>query len=168
MAYVMSVVRDVTSVGSATLASRLLGFLRDIGVAAVLGAGSLSDAYFAAVQIPNLFRRLVAGELNAAFVPAWMRIRQGSGDADAFAWTVFATTGLMLCLVTLLCIVFAPVIVALLLPGFDEGGVRFTAAVTFLLRSSSPGSLSSCWSRTQSHGGAARFQNFRPSCATSM
>ena len=90
------------------------------------------DAYFAAVQIPNLFRRLVAGELNAAFVPAWMRIRQGSGDADAFAWTVFATTGLMLGLVTLLCIVFAPVIVALLLPGFDEGGVRFTAAVTFL------------------------------------
>ena len=132
MAYVMSVVRDVTSVGSATLASRLLGFLRDIGVAAVLGAGSLSDAYFAAVQIPNLFRRLVVGELNAAFVPAWMRIRQGSGDADAFAWTVFATTGLMLGLVTLLCIVFAPVIVALLLPGFDEGGVRFTAAVTFL------------------------------------
>jgi putative peptidoglycan lipid II flippase len=89
MAYIMSVVRDVTSVGSATLASRLLGFLRDIGVAAVLGAGSLSDAYFAAVQIPNLFRRLVAGELNAAFVPAW-RIRQSSGDADAFAWTVFA------------------------------------------------------------------------------
>ena len=77
MAYVMSVVRDVTSVGSATLASRLLGFLRDIGVAAVLSAGSLSDAYFAAVQIPNLFRRLVAdGALNAAFVPAWMRVRQ--------------------------------------------------------------------------------------------
>jgi putative peptidoglycan lipid II flippase len=72
MAQVMSVVRDVTSVGSATLASRLLGFLRDMGIAAVLGAGPLSDAYFAALQIPNLFRRLVAdGALNASFVPVW-------------------------------------------------------------------------------------------------
>jgi putative peptidoglycan lipid II flippase len=72
----MSVVRDVTSVGSATLASRLLGFLRDMGIAAVLGAGPLSDAYFAALQIPNLCRRPVADALNAAFVPAWMRLRQ--------------------------------------------------------------------------------------------
>ena len=76
MAHVMSVVRDVTSVGSATLASRLLGFLRDMGIAAVLGAGPLSDAYFAALQIPNLFRRLVAdGALNASFVPVWMRVQ---------------------------------------------------------------------------------------------
>src|SRR5215470_17176893 len=96
----MSLARDVTTVGAATLASRLLGFLRDIGVAAVLGAGSLSDAYFAAVQIPNLFRRLVAGELNAAFVPAWMRIRRSRGDTDVFAWNVLATTGLVLGLVT--------------------------------------------------------------------
>jgi putative peptidoglycan lipid II flippase len=134
----MSVVRDVTSVGSATLVSRLLGFLRDMGIAAVLGAGPLSDAYFAAVQIPNLFRRLVAdGALNAAFVPAWMRLRQSGGDADAFAWNVLATTVLMLALGTLVCLVFAPVVVAVLLPGFADDGVRFTSAVT-LLRLAAP------------------------------
>src|SRR5499427_1828465 len=76
----MSIARDVTTVGAATLTSRLLGFLRDAGVAAILGAGVLSDAYFAALQIPNLFRRLLAeGALNSAFVPMWIRIREESG-----------------------------------------------------------------------------------------
>src|SRR5271157_3076976 len=78
----MSLARDVTTVGAATLTSRLLGFLRDAGVAAILGAGVLSDAYFAALQIPNLFRRLLAeGALNSAFVPMWIRIREESGVA---------------------------------------------------------------------------------------
>ena len=49
----MSLARDVTTVGSATLLSRLIGFFRDVGIAAVLGAGVLSDAFFAALQIPN-------------------------------------------------------------------------------------------------------------------
>ena len=138
MAHVMSVVRDVTSVGSATLASRLLGFLRDMGIAAVLGAGPLSDAYFAALQIPNLFRRLVAdGALNAAFVPAWMRLRQSGGDPGLFTWNVLAANALVLGLVTLICIVFAPVVVTLLLPGFDDDGTRFASAVT-LLRLAAP------------------------------
>src|ERR1700680_4649208 len=66
----MSIARDVTTVGAATLTSRLLGFLRDAGIAAILGAGALSDAYFAALQIPNLFRRLLAAVLSAAMVAA--------------------------------------------------------------------------------------------------
>jgi putative peptidoglycan lipid II flippase len=134
----MSVVRDVTSVGSATLASRLLGFLRDMGIAAVLGAGPLSDAYFAALQIPNLFRRLVAdGALNAAFVPAWMCLRQSGGDPDRFTWNVLAANTLVLGVVTLICIVFAPIVVMLLLPGFDDDGSRFASAV-ILLRLAAP------------------------------
>ena len=138
MAHVMSVVRDVTSVGSATLASRLLGFLRDMGIAAVLGAGPLADAYFAALQIPNLFRRLVAdGALNASFVPVWMRVRQSGSDADRFTWNVLTANALVLGLVTLICIVFAPIIVKLLLPGFDDDGTRFASAVT-LLRLAAP------------------------------
>src|SRR3979490_1899539 len=76
----MSLARDVTTVGTAPLISRLLGFFRDVGIAAVLGAGVLSDAYFAALQIPNLFRRLLAeGALNSAFVPMWLRIREKRG-----------------------------------------------------------------------------------------
>src|SRR5262245_65913950 len=80
----MSLARDVTTVGTATLLSRLLGFFRDVGIAAVLGAGVLSDAYFAALQIPNLFRRLLAeGALNSAFVPMWLRIRDERGAQGA-------------------------------------------------------------------------------------
>jgi putative peptidoglycan lipid II flippase len=75
----MSLARDVATVGTATLLSRLLGFIRDAGIAAVLGAGVLSDAFFASFLIPNLFHRLLAeGALNAAFVPPWLRLRAGS------------------------------------------------------------------------------------------
>src|SRR6266436_5025162 len=80
----MSLARDVTTVGSATLASRLLGFVRDMGIAAMLGAGVFSDAFFAALQIVNFFRRLLAeGALNSAFVPIWLRIREAQGARGA-------------------------------------------------------------------------------------
>jgi putative peptidoglycan lipid II flippase len=52
-----SLARDVATVGAATLLSRLLGFARDLGVAALLGAGAVSDAFFVAMLIPNLFPR---------------------------------------------------------------------------------------------------------------
>src|SRR6516165_5232847 len=110
----MSLARDVTTVGAATLASRLLGFLRDAGVAAVLGAGPLSDAYFAALQIPNLFRRLLAeGALNSAFVPTWLRIRDENGPiaTQKFGEDVLGAVTVWLCGAALLCMIFAPAIV---------------------------------------------------------
>jgi putative peptidoglycan lipid II flippase len=129
----MSLARDVTSVGSATLVSRLLGFFRDMGIAAVLGAGPLSDAYFAALQIPNLFRRLLAeGSLNAAFVPIWMRIRDQGGDTRAFAQNVFGLMLLGLGAFAILCALFAPLVVHALAPGFDSTGERFAGAVAFM------------------------------------
>src|SRR4029077_8698584 len=103
----MSLARDVTSVGSATLVSRLLGFFRDVGIASVLGAGPLSDAYFAALQIPNLFRPLRAVRaLNSGFVPLCMRIENESGrfTARRFGEEVFVTMLLVLGALTILCI----------------------------------------------------------------
>ena len=55
----MALVRDVATVGSATLVSRLLGFVRDMAIAALLGAGAFSDAFFAVLQVSNFFRRLL-------------------------------------------------------------------------------------------------------------
>ncbi|MGF1528452.1 MAG: lipid II flippase MurJ, partial [Candidatus Competibacterales bacterium] len=61
-----------------TLVSRLLGFVRDMGMAFVLGAGPAADAFFVALRIPNLFRRLFAeGAFAAAFVPVLAEYRQG-------------------------------------------------------------------------------------------
>ncbi|HEY2134379.1 MAG TPA: murein biosynthesis integral membrane protein MurJ [Xanthobacteraceae bacterium] len=131
----MSLVRDVTTVGTATLLSRLLGFVRDAGIAAVLGAGVLSDAYFAALQIPNLFRRLLAeGALNSAFVPMWLRIREDRGmpGARSFGERVLGTMMVALGVIAAACVIFAPVVVQLLAPGFRPDGERFGFAVDFV------------------------------------
>jgi putative peptidoglycan lipid II flippase len=131
----MSLTRDVTTVGGATLLSRLIGFFRDVGIAAVLGAGGLADAYFAALQIPNLFRRLLAeGALNAAFVPMWLRIKADGGERGArrFAEAVLGTMLVSLGTIAVLCMVFAPTVVHLLAPGFRDPGERFPLAVEFV------------------------------------
>ncbi len=131
----MSLTRDVTTVGSATLLSRLLGFFRDVGIAAILGAGAMSDAYFAALQIPNLFRRLLAeGALNAAFVPMWLRLREEEGPdaARRFGERAFGTIFLALGLITLLCVVFAPATIHLIAPGFASDDARYHFAVEFI------------------------------------
>jgi putative peptidoglycan lipid II flippase len=56
----MGIMRSAATVGGFTLASRLLGFVRDVLIAAVLGAGPMADAFFVAFKLPNLFRRLFA------------------------------------------------------------------------------------------------------------
>ena len=79
---------------SGTLASRLLGFVRDALVAALLGAGPVADAFLAAFQLVNVVRRLLTeGALNAALVPAWLRVRETDGAvaAAAFAGRVLGT-----------------------------------------------------------------------------
>ncbi len=76
--------RNFTIVGAATLASRLTGFLRDMLVAAVLGAGAIADAYVAAFLIPNLFRRIIGeGAFNAAYVPIFTRRETEGGQESA-------------------------------------------------------------------------------------
>ncbi len=131
----MSIARDVTTIGAATLASRMLGFLRDAGIAAVLGAGALSDAYFAALQIPNLFRRLLAeGALNSAYVPMSIRIRneRGAVATRQFAEGVLGAMAVSLSGLAILCMIFTPLIVHVLAPGFHSDGERFPLAVEFV------------------------------------
>ncbi len=107
----MSLARDVTTVGGGTLVSRLLGYIRDAGIAALLGTGPVSDAFFAVLQVVNFFRRLLAeGALNAAFVPIWLGLRggdDGAANADKFTLrsllAIFCLTGV----VALLIVVFA-------------------------------------------------------------
>src|SRR6476659_1127843 len=74
----------IFTVGGLTLVSRLTGFARDIILAAVLGAGPIADAFFVALRLPNHFRAIFAeGAFNAAFVPAYARIRQQDGATAA-------------------------------------------------------------------------------------
>src|ERR1041385_7633128 len=75
----------IFTVGGYTLLSRLAGFARDIMLAAGLGAGPVADAFFVALRLPNHFRAIFAeGAFNAAFIPAYARVRVASGpDAAA-------------------------------------------------------------------------------------
>jgi putative peptidoglycan lipid II flippase len=67
-------IRSFLTVSSGTLASRLLGFLRDSMIAALLGTGPIADAFLVAFQLVNVIRRLLTeGALNAALVPVWVR-----------------------------------------------------------------------------------------------
>ena len=73
-------IRSVLTVGGWTMASRILGFARDMLIAAMLGAGPIADAFFVALKLPNLFRRLFGeGAFNAAFVPAFSGMLAAEG-----------------------------------------------------------------------------------------
>ena len=77
-------IRRMLTVGGVTLLSRLTGFFRDILLAAILGAGPVADAFFVALRLPNHFRAIFAeGAFNAAFVPAYARIREEGGAVRA-------------------------------------------------------------------------------------
>ena len=131
----MSLARNVMTVSSATLLSRVLAFFRDVGIAAVLGAGALSDAYFVALQIPNLFRRLLAdGAVNSAFVPMWLRIGEEHGPhaARRFGERILGLALLVLGALALLGVLLAPLLVDLLAPGFSGGGERHGLAVIYV------------------------------------
>src|SRR5215475_9004154 len=87
-------IRSFLTVSSGTLASRLLGYLRDSMIAGLLGTGAVADAFLVAFQFINVVRRLLTeGALNAALVPAWLRLRETDGVtvASAFAGRVLGT-----------------------------------------------------------------------------
>lgn len=128
----MSLARNVATVGSATLFSRVLGFARDVAIAAVFGAGIRADAFFVAFQLANLFRRVLAeGALNAAVVPLYLRARDEGGEAGADVFAGRLTGSVTVALIGAVA-VFAlamPALVIVLAPGFATGGPRMTIAV---------------------------------------
>lgn len=133
----MSIVRSSALVGGWTLVSRMLGFLRDLLLAVSFGSGFLADAFVAAFQIPNLFRRIFAeGAFNSAFVPMFAaRLAEGgAGQARVFAEQILSVLLVMLLMVNLLAIIFMPQIVTILAPGYSvELAARVTAIFGFEL-----------------------------------
>ena len=130
----MSLVRAIATVGGFTLLSRLVGFVRDIVLSAVLGSGAVADAFFVAFKLPNFFRRLFAeGAFSAAFVPLFARELQGGGRAEAMAFARQAQAALLLVLIpfTALLILAMPWVMALLTPGMRDDLPTFAMAVEF-------------------------------------
>jgi putative peptidoglycan lipid II flippase len=114
-------IRSFLTVSVGTLASRLLGFARDAMIAALLGTGPVADAFLVAFQLVNVVRRLLTeGALNAALVPAWLRVRETEGAvaAAAFAGTVLGTVSAALILAAALIGLLMPFVITALAPGF--------------------------------------------------
>jgi len=127
------VTRATGIIGSATLLSRIFGYARDMALAAFLGTGMASDAFFVAFRIPNLLRRLFAeGSLTIAFVPVFLERLQNQGREDAFAMARSALRLLSAILVgvTLLGILFSPEIVYVMGFGFADIPEKFDLTVT--------------------------------------
>jgi putative peptidoglycan lipid II flippase len=127
----MTIQRNLMTVAAGTAASRLLGFLRDILIAATLGYGPIADAFVVAFRLPNLFRRLLAeGAFNAALVPLYAeKLRDDPSSARDFVGDVLAITALLLLGVTVIGEWFMPEIVALLAPGFLADTAKFGLTV---------------------------------------
>jgi putative peptidoglycan lipid II flippase len=114
-------IRAFLTVSTGTLASRLLGFVRDAMIAALLGAGPVADAFLVAFQLVNVVRRLLSeGALNAALVPAWLRVRDADGPvaASAFAGRVLGTVSAALLAAAILIGLLMPFVITALAPGF--------------------------------------------------
>ncbi|WP_207480597.1 murein biosynthesis integral membrane protein MurJ [Arenibaculum pallidiluteum] len=130
----MNFARAVATVGGLTLLSRLAGFARDVLTAALLGAGPVADAFFVALKLPNLFRRLFAeGAFTVAFVPLFSAELQSRGRAaaQAFAGEALAVLLAVLLPVTAAAVVLAPGLIAVLAPGFTDDALRFATAVDY-------------------------------------
>lgn len=133
----MSLVKKFASVGGATMASRLLGFVREAMIAAFLGAGPVADAFYAAFRFPNLFRRLFAeGAFNSAFVPLFAKELEAGGKsaARAFAEQILSVLILVLLVLSVLALVFMPILVGTIIaPKFAEDPEKFELTI-FLTR----------------------------------
>ncbi|GAB0112856.1 murein biosynthesis integral membrane protein MurJ [Acidisoma sp. C75] len=128
----MALLRRVATVGGYTMISRILGFVREILTASALGAGAMSDAFFVALRLPNLFRTLFAeGAFSAAFVPLFsgMVAKDGQERAMRFAQDTFSGLLLALTLFVILGEIFTPAILHVVAPGFDSDPAHFRLTV---------------------------------------
>lgn len=133
-----TVARAAAVVGSATLLSRILGFVRDLVVARTFGAGPLTDSFFVAFRLPNLLRRLVAeGALSSAFIPVFSEYlaTREAGETRRMLRAVAGAVALVLGGITLAGILAAPLLVRVMAPGFFADPVRgaLTVGLTRLM-----------------------------------
>jgi putative peptidoglycan lipid II flippase len=126
------VVGALGSIGGATLASRVLGFVRDMIVALAFGAGPVTDAFFVAFRIPNILRRLLAeGALSTAVVPVFTEYTS-TRTRDEFRRLLRAAFGaalLALVATALVGVLAAPWIVRAIAPGFTADPAQERLAV---------------------------------------
>ncbi len=130
-----SLLRSTTLVSIMTLISRLMGFARDMVIAAFFGASAGVDAFFVAFRIPNFMRRLFAeGAFSQAFVPVLAEYQKTRGDGEVrlFIARVAGQLSLILSLITLIGVLASPLIIHVFAPGFSYDSGRDVLATEML------------------------------------
>jgi putative peptidoglycan lipid II flippase len=131
--------KSTAIIAALTFASRIMGLARDILIARYLGAGAVSDAFFTAFKLPNVFRRMFAeGAFNAAFVPLYAKeIEQKNPEAaDEFASEAMAALFVTVATLVILFELTMPWTLNLIAGGLDktvnENGIApYALAVTY-------------------------------------
>ncbi len=123
--------KNILSFSTGTLLSRILGFVREATIAYLLGGKDAADAFYVAFRIPNLLRDLFAeNSVQTAFVPSFVEAREKDLAPFDFANAVFTLTLIILGVITLIGILFAPFIVKLIAYGFTKHPAKFHLAAT--------------------------------------
>ncbi|MCC6736078.1 MAG: murein biosynthesis integral membrane protein MurJ [Bauldia sp.] len=128
----MSLLRNFITVGGATASSRVVGFVRDMFMAAALGTGPVADAFVVAFRFPNLFRRLFAeGAFNSAFIPLFSRALHegGAEEAKRFGREALAALLTLLLVLTAIVEIAMPWLMFAFAPGFSEDPQKFDLTV---------------------------------------
>jgi len=130
----MSLVKKFATVASGTLMSRVLGFTREMLMAAAVGTGPIADAFYAAFQFPNTFRRLFAeGAFNAAFVPLFAKEIEANGvdGAKRFSEEVFGVLFTALLAITIVMQLSMPFLVRYAIaPGFADDPEKLSVTIS--------------------------------------
>lgn len=130
----MKLLKAMATVAGLTGISRILGFIRDIMTAAILGAGPVADAFIVALKLPNFFRRVTAeGAFSVSFVPLYTKKLETEGEAaaDGFASNTFAVMTAFLAPFTIGAMVAMPWVIYAIAPGFEPGEERYDLAVEY-------------------------------------
>ena len=135
-----SLIRSTSVVSAMTLLSRILGLIRDMVLARFFAISMVMDAFLVANRIPNMLRRFFAeGAFSQGFVPVMARYREkhSHDEAREFVDAIAGTFAVVLFVITLIGVVAAPILVAIVAPGFIGDGGDFELA-TMMLRFTFP------------------------------
>ncbi len=131
----MNLLGVLARIGSLTMVSRILGFIRDTIIARAFGAGMATDAFFVAFKLPNMLRRIFAeGAFAQAFVPILAEYKQTRSEeaTRAFVQHVAGMLSFLLVIVTALGILAAPWVIYISAPGFAQDADKFALSVDLL------------------------------------
>lgn len=130
----MKLIKSIATVGTYTALSRFFGFVRDMLIASILGAGPIADAFFVSFKFPNLFRRLFAeGAFNAAFVPTFASLYASRSLREALNVAEQVFSFMLFSLIFLVIIIEANLdwLMTFIAPGFIKTPERLYYAIEF-------------------------------------